>query len=112
MDSVGLARAITNYYVDKYEQPHHQVPNDHQLPVVSITGIQRRIQRALTSPSTRTWLLKLGWNWKELKRGVYQEGHERDDIKAYRQNTFMPHMQALRPRMMEENESGYTRTMH
>jgi len=105
MDSVGLARAITNYWVDKYKQPGHQFLNDNQLPVVSIAGIQRRIKRALTSRSARAWLLKLGWNWKEVKRGVYQDGHERDDIKAYRQNTFLPRMQALRPRMMEWDDS-------
>jgi len=71
MDSVGLARAITNYWVDKYQQLGHQFLNDNQFPVVSIAGIQRRIKRALISRSAHAWLLKLGWNWKEVKKGVY-----------------------------------------
>ena len=73
--------------------------------MISIAGSQRRIQRALTSPSPSGWLLKLGWNGKEVKRGFYQDGHEREDITAYRQNIFVPRIQALTTRMIEWDDS-------
>ena len=39
MDSVGLARAITNYWVNTYQQLNEPLPNNNPLPVVSIAGI-------------------------------------------------------------------------
>jgi len=45
--------------------------------------------------------LKLGWNWKEVKKGVYQKGHERADVKTYRQEVFLPRMERLQSQMME-----------
>ena len=71
------------------------------MPIISTAGIHRRIKRALTSRTARAWLLKLGWNWKEVKKGVYQDGHERADGKSYRQNIFLPRMESLQPKMIE-----------
>lgn len=31
------------------------------------------------------WLAKLGYELKEARKGVYIDGHEHDDVKAYRQ---------------------------
>jgi len=76
-----------------------------QLPVISIAGIHRRIKQALSGRLARAWLLKLGWNWKEVKKGVYQDGHEREDVKAYRQDVFLPRMKSLQPHMMEWDEA-------
>ena len=36
-----------------------------------------------------------------MKKGVYQDGHEWDDVKAYRTNSFLPRLQMLQSRMME-----------
>jgi len=45
--------------------------------------------------------LKLGWNWTEVRKGIYKEGHEREDLKEYRNNICLPRMAALKLRMME-----------
>jgi len=36
---------------------------------------------------------------------VYQDGHEREDVKAYRQDVFLPGMKSLQPHMMEWDEA-------
>jgi len=69
-----------------------------------MAGIHGRIKRQLTSRTARAWLLKLGWNWKEVKKGVYQNGHERGDVKSYRQAVFIPRRQRLQSRMVEWDE--------
>jgi len=98
MDSAGLAQAITTYWSQTFEhqgQGSESPQTDETvLPMISIAGIHRRIKRALSSRSARAWLLKLGRNWKEVKKGVYRDGHEREDIKEYRDNVFLPRMQS------------------
>jgi len=105
MDSAGLAQAVTNYWCETYKEQEDALNEQNQLPVISIAGIHRRIKQALSSRLARAWLLKLGWNWKEIKKGVYQDGHEREDVKAYRQDVFLPQMKSLQPHMMEWDEA-------
>jgi len=102
MDSGGLAKAITTYWTTTYElaisQPHQA------LPMISIAGIHHKIKNALSSGTAHSWLLKLGWNWKEVRKGIYKDGHEREDLRQYRNNIFLPRMAALKLRMMEWDE--------
>jgi len=101
MDSAGLAQAVTNYWCKTYQEPEDALNEQNQLPVISIAGSHRRIKQALSSQSARAWLLKLGWNWNVVKKGVYQDEHEKEDVKAYRQDVFLPRMKSLQPHMME-----------
>ncbi|RPA97965.1 hypothetical protein L873DRAFT_1836176 [Choiromyces venosus 120613-1] len=73
--------------------------------MISLDGIHRRIKKALSSRSARAWLSKLGWNWKEVRKGIYKDGHEREDVKEYRTHVFLPRLQALQSRMMQWDES-------
>lgn len=34
--------------------------------------------------TARRWLAKLGYELKEAKKGIYVDGHEREDVVAYR----------------------------
>ena len=38
------------------------------------------LKKALSSRSAHTWLTKLGWNWKEVGKAVYKDGHKRPDV--------------------------------
>ena len=33
--------------------------------------------------TAQCWLYKLGWWWTRLKKGIYMDRHERDDVKEY-----------------------------
>ncbi|RPA96606.1 hypothetical protein L873DRAFT_1694133, partial [Choiromyces venosus 120613-1] len=58
-------------------------------------------RKALSSRLAHAWLSRLGWYWNEVHKGIYKDGHERDDIKQYRNLVFLPQLQALKSRMME-----------
>ena len=36
------------------------------------------------------WLIKLGWRRTVVQKGVYMDGHERDDVVEYRNKVFLP----------------------
>lgn len=72
------------------------------------------VENALKDPrpegkiSRRTahrWLAKLGWIYSRDKKG-YVDGHEREDVIAYRNNVFLPRMSALEPYLIEFDENG------
>jgi len=103
MDSIGLATAITNYWRDKYPGAEGQVQEEAQL--YSIGGIHRRIKKALSNRSAWAWLAKLGWNWKEVRKAIYKDGHEHSDVQDYRQNVFLPRMAAYKARLVEWDDN-------
>jgi hypothetical protein len=41
----------------------------------------------------------MGYNWKDLKKGVYKDSYERKGIVNYRVSTFLPQIRALEPYM-------------
>ena len=48
--------------------------------------------KPLCEPTARRWLIKLGWQHTKIKKGVYLDGHEREDVVSYCQNIFLPKM--------------------
>jgi hypothetical protein len=58
--------------------------------------------------TTYNWLLRLGFYKSEVKKGVYVDGHEREDVIAYRQEVFLPLMVELNSytRQYEEKDDG------
>jgi hypothetical protein len=46
--------------------------------------------KSIGRTSTYNWLLWLGFYKSEVKKGVYVDGHKREDIVAYRQEVFLP----------------------
>ena len=58
-------------------------------------------QKGITARTARRWLKKLGFNWRDVKKGVYVDGHERDDVVKYQQNEFLPQLAALQPSIVE-----------
>jgi hypothetical protein len=38
----------------------------------------------VTSRTIRRWLLKLGFTWGDVKKGIFLDGHEREDVVEYR----------------------------
>jgi len=96
--SHDLARAVglylesisaTNIVVDALEN----MAQDHQ------GGVQKR--KSIKARTARVWLKKLGFNWRDVKKGVYTDGHEREDVIDYRQNVFLPCLSALQPSIIE-----------
>jgi hypothetical protein len=68
--------------------------NDEILPALNIS-----LKRPLCERTARRWLIKLGWRRTLLKKGVYMDGHEREDVVKYRNNVFLPAMAKYEARM-------------
>ena len=47
----------------------------------------------------------MGYKWKEVQKGVFFDGHEREDVVEYRE-TFLEEMKALSPYFVEFGEDG------
>jgi hypothetical protein len=56
----------------------------HALNNTILPSLNINLVKPLCEWTARRWLLKLGWQWTRLKKGVYMDGHERDDVKSYR----------------------------
>lgn len=46
------------------------------------------------------WLIKLGWRHSLIKKGIYMDGHEREDVVKYRNEVFLPLMAEYENRMV------------
>ncbi|KAJ7309359.1 hypothetical protein DFH08DRAFT_1050065 [Mycena albidolilacea] len=66
-----------------------------------------RIKRKISICTAQRWMKKMGYRWKREPKGMYSDGHEREDVVAYRQNVFLPQWKALeaRTRWWDNNHS-------
>ena len=62
--------------------------------------------KPLCERTARRWLVKLGWQRTKIKKGVYVDGHEREDVVSYRQNVFLPKMAEYEQRMAKYERVG------
>jgi hypothetical protein len=58
--------------------------------------------------TARRWLMKLGYTPKPTRKGVYEDGHEREDVVEYRNDVFLPLMAEMDRRSVgyEPKEDG------
>ncbi|OAX33618.1 hypothetical protein K503DRAFT_656031, partial [Rhizopogon vinicolor AM-OR11-026] len=49
-------------------------------------------KQPLNMRTARCWLLELGWRHTTVRKGVYMDGHKRDDVVKYRKEVFLPLM--------------------
>jgi hypothetical protein len=48
----------------------------------------------------------MGFIYTRVKKGVYFDGHERDDVREYRDTVFLPQWKDLSSRFVEFDEDG------
>jgi hypothetical protein len=65
-------------------------------------GIELK-DNGLSERTARRWLVKLGWRNTRLKKGVYMDGHEREDVREYRNSKFLPLMAKYEKAMVKWN---------
>ena len=56
--------------------------------------------------TARRWLKKMGFFYKDVKKGVYVDGHEREDVKKYRNEVFIPTWKNASRRFLLFKEDG------
>lgn len=68
--------------------------NSDILPSLNIS-----LKKPLCYKTALRWLVKLGWSPTKLKKGVYMDGHERDDVVQYRKTVYLPKITEYQRRM-------------
>jgi hypothetical protein len=83
--------------------------NTEILPRLLIST-SKRISRT----TTYNWLRRLGFYKSESKKGVYIDGHEREDVIQYRQKVFLPKIEELLSYTIqyEEKDDGTWKPIH
>ena len=104
----SIAGSLAPLAASKYQ---HQILNK-EMP----NGLARYVSKELLPDmglkikggiSRRTavrWLRSEGFRYVKHAKGVYIDGHEREDVVEYRQNSYIPTLRRLQPRVIEFQE--------
>ncbi|KIO14505.1 hypothetical protein M404DRAFT_60519, partial [Pisolithus tinctorius Marx 270] len=58
-------------------------------------------KQPVSEQTVRHWLIKLGWRHTAVHKGVYMDGHEREDVVKYRNEVYLHKMQEFEYRMVQ-----------
>ena len=102
-----LAQAVTEF-VGSHEMGG-SVQTSLELAETETDGFQQK-PKSLKARAAENWLKKMGYSWRSGKKGVYIDGHEREDVVKYRQDVFLPILQGVRSRLAEWDDDGNVMT--
>ena len=68
--------------------------NDTIFPEMNIA-----LKNLISERTARRWLIKLGWRRTVVRKGVYMDGHEREDVVEYQNKVFLPAIAQFESRM-------------
>jgi len=71
--------------------------------------MKRRLNRTKTIhiSTAQRWMHKMGYRWTTTPKGQYVDGHEQEDIVAYRQNIFLPKLGEIGANMRTWTKEGH-----
>ena len=98
-----LARAVTEFVGSKEMGDHVQASLEMAEAEVK-SGTQQ--PRSIKARAATVWLKKMGYSWRDVKKGVYIDGHEREDVVKYRQEVFLPALQQVPTRLAKWDDNG------
>lgn len=61
--------------------------------------IRYGLSKTISLSTAKRWMSKMDYRWRKSPSGLYVDGHEREDVVAYRQEVFLPRMAELEIRM-------------
>jgi len=104
-----LAFAISTYWQSGTfpfeEQPELKDPPkpstaETQAELAQLAEQRSQIQVNLSSRTAAKWLHEMGYKYKDMRKGVYKDSHEPEDVIQYRQEVFLPTLRALENRIV------------
>jgi len=72
----------------------------HALNKQILPSLGYNLSVGLSECMARQWLIKMGWQRKTLRKGVYMDGHKRADVRTYHDQVVLPLMATLDARMV------------
>ena len=98
-----LARDVTEFVGSKEMGDRVQASLEMAEAEVK-SGMQQ--PRSIKARAATVWLKKMGYSWRDVKKGVYIDGHEREDVVKYRQEVFLPALQQVHTRLAKWDDNG------
>lgn len=74
----------------------------------STTGVDNAKPFVIQIRTARNWLRRLGFEFQQIKKGVYQDGHERPDVVNYGQTIFIPRFLELLKFSIHVDNEGHS----
>lgn len=78
---------------------------DIQTLLTSSDDVPRGKRAIIRTRTARRWLNRLGFTWKDVRKGVFIDGHEREDVVEYRK-VFLDAIHSMLPYMVEFDTDG------
>jgi hypothetical protein len=78
---------------------------DIQTLLSSSDNVPRGKRAIIRTRTARRWLNRLGFSWKDIRKGVFFDGHEREDVVEYRK-VFLDTIHSMLPYMVEFDKDG------
>ena len=106
-----MAQFVAQYLKENRSDTHQETSEEINRSIQSVgirdaeDPISYRKKSGIRSRTARRWLHKLGYNWKDVKKGVFIDGHERADVVEDRVK-FLHKMKELEPYLVEFDSTG------
>ncbi|KAJ6598062.1 hypothetical protein B0H10DRAFT_2324498 [Mycena sp. CBHHK59/15] len=52
------------------------------------------LKHRISLRTAQRWMKRMDYRWKSEPKGMYSDGHEREEVVAYRQSVFLPRWEA------------------
>jgi len=98
LNARNLAKAVARYW-------RLSESEDTDITNRSLNSVAREVEKTISTPTASRWLRKLGFKYKEYRKRIYNDGHEREDVKHYRDNVFLPRMESLKDSFLNWDEN-------
>lgn len=79
------------------------------LEVELFPRIHMKVVNGISLRTAQRWLRKEEFRYTAHKKALYYNGHERDDVKADRQDQFLPCMKKLKHRIIQYDPADITK---
>ena len=66
------------------------------------------LKKGISIATAQRWMSRIGYRWGKTPTGQYVDGHEREDVVKYRQQTFIPTLAEFRARTRSWDEANLT----
>lgn len=89
------------------------VKAEHICAYLNKTEVQEKwgLKKSIGKSTANRWMKKLGYRWVKNHKGQYVDGHEREDVVAYRKKTYLPKWYEHEPRMRTWDKAGVEEPM-
>ena len=113
LTSYKLAQFVASYLKDTNREQNDDIETTKGIQeMIESVGIQDagnpnedRKKGGIRSCTARKWVKNLGFNWREVKKGVFFDGHERKDVVQDRIK-FVEEMKKNEPYLVEFDNVG------